>query len=362
MLADYLDANSVVAPSRGGEPIQCIESTTMSLILSRTQVKEIYAEARERQWVLPTFNAENLTTVESILDAVYRHGLTLGIRNLPIIIGLTNTYDPRPQSVLFTTTKKWELGLRLFVKTVEVLASQDSPYKDLRVMIHLDHVQWDSDIRLLGWDMGQFSSVMYDASTLPLEENINRTADFVEKFHDTILIEGACDEISSAAGTHNDHLTTPEEAETYFRKTGVDVLVANLGTEHRASKASLRYEGALAREISKRIGPHLCLHGVSSVAESEIERFFNDGICKVNIWTALERDSAPVLLRAMIENAAKIAGPEQARAMRDEKLLGDGADVSSSRSIEYFTETFRRDIIFRQMTKTIQKYLVALYG
>lgn len=333
----------------------------MSLILNRTQVTEIYAEAHERKWVLPTFNAENLTTQEAILDAVYNHGLTLGIKNLPIIIGITNTYGSRPQSVLYTNTRKWEIGLRLFAKNLEVLTSEDSPYKDLRVMIHLDHIQWDTDSSLLGWDMGQFSSIMFDASTLPLTENIEQTAAFVEKHTNAIVIEGACDEISSAAGVHNDHLTTPDEAETYFHKTGVDVLVANLGTEHRASLSSLQYEGKLAREISKRIGPHLCLHGVSSVAESEISSFFDDGICKVNVWTALERDSAPVLFRSMVENAAKVVGPVKAKQMLDQHLLGEKADVQSSHSIQYFTTAFRRDIVFHQMKETIQKYLGVLY-
>ncbi len=333
----------------------------MPLILNRTHVLEIYAEARERKWVLPTFNAENLTTVEAILDAVHKHGRTLGIHDLPIIVGITNTYSSRPQAVLYTHTRQWNVGLRLFAKDLEVLTSSDSPYRDLRVMIHLDHVQWDTDSVLLQWDMRQFSSIMFDATTLPLDENIRRTAAFVEHHKDAIVIEGACDEISSAAEGHNDHLTTPEEAELFSRNTGVDILVANLGTEHRAPMSSLRYEDQLARDISGRIGPRLCLHGVSSLAESEIARFFDDGICKVNVWTALERDSAPPLLQSMLENAAKIVGPQKAGELLDRHLLGRNADRESSLSIQYFTSAYRRNIVFHQMMNTIKKYLNVLY-
>ncbi len=50
---------------------------------------------------------------------------------------------------------------------------------------------------------------MFDASTLPLDKNIEKTAAFVEENKNKILIEGACDEISSAGSEKND-LTTPD--------------------------------------------------------------------------------------------------------------------------------------------------------
>ena len=64
-------------------------------------------------------------------------------------------------------------------KNLEVLTSKDSPYKHLKVMIHLNDIEWNSDIQLLKWDMKQFSSIMYDASTLPFEMNIKNTAEFL---------------------------------------------------------------------------------------------------------------------------------------------------------------------------------------
>ena len=332
----------------------------MPTILDRSNVLEVFAEARERKWALPTFNAENLTTLEAILSAVHDYGEKLGISNLPIIIGITNNYVSRPQSVFYTHTKRWYIGLRLFLKALEVLTSADSPYKNLRVMIHLDHIQWNDDVRLLEWDMGQFSSIMYDASTLPFDKNIKHTAEFVEKNKRKILIEGACDEIFEASGTGVNHLTTPEQAERYFRETGVDIVVANLGTEHRASASTLEYNGNLAREISRQIGPRLCLHGTSSVNEEQIANLFADGICKVNIWTALERDSSPILFQKMVENAAKIIGPQKAKEMLAGGLLGAAADCESPASINYYTTTFRQEIVFERMKEILQSYLKLL--
>ena len=333
----------------------------MPLILDRNEVLDVYLEARERKWVIPSFNTENLTTIEAILEAVFRYGKTKNIKSLPIITGITNNYESRPQSVLYTNTRKWNIGLLLFLKNLEVLTSKDSPYKDLKVMIHLDHIQWNTDIQLLKWDMNQFSSIMYDASTLPFEMNIKNTAEFVERNKDNIVIEGACDEIVNVPNGSNNHLTTPEQAEKYFNETAVDIIVANLGTEHRSSTSSLKYEGELARSISKKIGPCLCLHGASSVAEDQISHLFDDGICKVNIWTALERDSSPVLFKRMLENASKIVGPEKAREMQEKGFIGKNIDVESSHSIKYFTSKFRREVVFKQMQEIVLKYLNLLY-
>ncbi len=333
----------------------------MSTIIDRSHVLEVFSEARERKWAIPTFNAENLTTLEAILESVHDYGEKIGVKNLPIIVGITNNYASRPQSVFYSHTKRWDIGLKLFLKSLDVLTSSDSPYKNLRVMIHLDHIQWNDDVRLLEWDMGQFSSIMDNASTLPFDKNIQHTAAFVEKNKNTIVIEGACDEIFEASANGVNHLTTPDQAERYFRETGVDIVVANLGTEHRSSASTLEYNGQVAREISRRIGPRLCLHGTSSVNEEQIAHLFDDGICKVNIWTALERDSAPILFQKMIENAAKIIGPQKAKEMLAQGLLGASADIESQPSIKYYATIFRQDIVFERMKEILQGFLGLLY-
>ncbi len=333
----------------------------MALVLDRNEVLDVYSEARSRRWTIPTFNAENPTTVEAILRAVLDHGETIGAPDLPIIVGITNNYESRAQSTYYTHTRKWDIGLRMFLDDLAALTSRDSPFARLRVMVHLDHTQWDKDHELLEWDMKPFSSIMYDASTLPFEINIRKTAEFVRAQKEKIVIEGACDEITEASGGEAIHLTTPDEAERYFRETGVDIVVANLGTEHRASVSSLKYESDLAREISRRIGTVLCLHGVSSLSEKEISHAFEDGICKLNIWTALERDSTPTLFEEMVRNAARQVGPDKAREMAEAGILGGRADLESQRSIEFFTGTYRRGIIFHRMEEIVRKYLALLY-
>lgn len=330
----------------------------MPLITDRKQVVELYAEASENRWVLPAFNAEDQTSVEAILAAAKEYGDGLGRKDIPIIIGITVNYDHRSQALLYSHARQWELGLKLFMSDLELLASEGSPYGKLRVMVHLDHVQPEFNKDFLHhWDMSQFSSIMYDASSLSLKENTLKTASFVDQNRDLILIEGACDEITSSA----DSFTTPEMAEDYFRGTGVDIIVANLGTEHRADAATLQYRDELARKITQRIGGRLCLHGTSSVSKNNLKELFYDGIRKVNIWTALERDTTPILFSDMIENASKVIGPDLAGEWVRTGLLGNKADQSSSLSIDYFTSNYRQKIIFKEMKKVVTSYLEMWY-
>lgn len=332
----------------------------MGLVLSREKVLRIYGMAAGNGWVLPAFNTENQTTCEAILSGVWEYGQRIGISHLPIIIAVTNNYPHRPQSHYYTRTGNWELGLRLFLDDLKQLTAPGSPFADLQVMIHLDHIQWDADEKLLDWDMSQFSSIMFDASGLPFDLNIQKTAEFVKLNRDRIVIEGACDEIKQNS-SETGELTSPKMAERFYTETGVDILVANLGTEHRASAATRKYFATQARAISKRIGPRLCLHGTSSISDKQLARLFEDGIRKVNIWTSLERESTPVLFQEMVKNASKVLGQEKVKQLIDSKILGSRVRATAAPSVDYFTTTYRQEIIYRSMKEIVIKYVRLWY-
>jgi fructose-bisphosphate aldolase class II len=333
----------------------------MPLITKRDDVLALYRDAACRGWVIPAFGVENLTTIEAVLSATKAHGERIGRADLPITLALTNLYQYRSQTANYTHTRQWEVGLKLFLADVGVLTASPSPFSGLNVMVHLDHVLHDADAALLSWDMAAFSSIMYDASTLPFEENMEATRRFVDERGAEIVIEGACDEIASAGDTKASELTTPERAATYAARTRVDFLVVNLGTEHRASASDLSYDGELARQIRSRVGRRLVLHGGSSVARDRIRTLADDGICKVNVWTALERDSSPALLSDMVQNAAKVAGRQTAKRLAEQGYLGHEADLRSSCDLAYCTTTYRQAIVFEQMKRLVADYLALWY-
>jgi fructose/tagatose bisphosphate aldolase len=332
----------------------------MPLITDREQVREIYTEAETRKWVLPAFNSENLTTSEAILQAVYDFGRKMQVSDLPVIIGITGRYPDRPQSVYYAHNRQWDLGLRLFLRDLQVLTDKDSPYAKLRVMIHLDHIRWDLDAELLTWDMKNFSSIMYDASTLPFGENIIHTARFVEKMGQIIFIEGACDEIGENTFS-GDQTMSAARAQDYYRQTGVDLIVVNLGTEHRAAESKLNYKRDLARKITALIGPRLCLHGSSSVARQNLGQLFADGVRKVNLWTALERESTSILFQDMLSHVTSMAGPDRVKKWINDKLLGEGIETNGVLSAEYFTTTYRQQIVYKAMQQIVKEYLNLWY-
>jgi fructose/tagatose bisphosphate aldolase len=333
----------------------------MPLILERNKVLDVYKRAGQKRWVIPTFNAENLTTTEAILSAALEYSQEIRQSDIPVTIGITNQYSHRSQSVYYTHTRQWDIGLKLFLADLDVLTGKGSPFQDLEVMIHLDHTQWDADKPLLEWDMNKFSMIMYDASSLPFEENIKKTASFVRKHGDKIVIEGACDEIVDATGEERSDLTTPEQAITYLNQTQADYIVANLGTEHRASAADLKYHGDLAKQISRLTGTRLVLHGTSSVGNDQVRNLFDDGIAKVNIWTTLERDSSPVLFEDMVSQASRVIGKKRTQAMINSGLLGEKVNKAAQASLSHYTTTYRQDIVFHEMKKIVLGYLRLWY-
>lgn len=333
----------------------------MALITDRNNVLDVYADAAQRGWVIPAFGVENLTTTEAVLAAAKEYGEKIGVPSVPVTVALTNLYSHRSQTTNYTHTGRWDIGLRLFMADLKILTGPDSPFAKVNVMVHLDHVQHDLDEPLLAWDMGQFSSIMYDASTLPFDLNIQATRRFVEERRHEIVIEGACDEIVDATGEEVSILTTPEKAEEYASKTGADMIVADLGTEHRASAKDLKYHADLARQIKERIGPKIVLHGTSSVPADQVRTLYSDGVCKVNIWTALERDSSPALLEDMVKNAAKVAGPNVAKKLADEGYLGINSDITSKAHLDYFTTVYRQGIVFEQMKRIVRESLELWY-
>ena len=330
----------------------------MPIITGRENVLAVYEDAAKRGWVLPCICSENLTTTEAILSAASEFAKEMGYDRIPITLAITNQYDHRSQSVFYTSTRRWDIGLKLFRSDLEIVSEV---FPNVDVLIHLDHAQHDTDAELLESDLSMYSSVMYDASTLPMEENIAKTKAYVQRKGHELLIEGACDEIVDATGEARCEITDADKCEHYMKETGVDVVVANLGTEHRASGQDLHYYYDAARAIKEKIGPRICLHGTSSVSNDQIGKLFDDGICKVNIWTALERDASPALTEWTVKNAAKCGGPKVEQKLIEEGYLTESSKTGDKSSLQHFTTTARQEIIFEEMKKIVRGYLDLWY-
>lgn len=333
----------------------------MSVICDAGEVRAIYRAAGEKGWVLPCFCTENLTTTEAVLTAAEDYRTAHGLDTLPIILAITCRYDHRSQAVNYTHTRRWDTGLKLFTNDIQTLAAPGGPFERLQVMIHLDHIQHDLDKELLEGDLTSYASILFDASNQPLEENIRKTAAFVKARGHDIVVEGACDEIVDASGGAHNALTTPENARRFREQTGVDLVVCNLGTEHRASGKDLQYHGEISRAIREEIGACIVLHGTSSVPNEQVRRLYADGVCKVNIWTALERDASPGLFAELVRHARRAADEKTVRALIAEGLLTEKADDGGAMHIGYFTTLYRQSYVFEHMRSAVREYLDMWY-
>ncbi|MBI4556237.1 MAG: class II fructose-bisphosphate aldolase [Candidatus Hydrogenedentes bacterium] len=297
----------------------------MALIKDVRQVEELYAEARERGACLACYDVENRRTLEAILRAVHTFGARIGVADLPIIIGFTTHYPDRGQTRWYLDVDDAVLGAQACLQDLQLLLSERSPNRNLRVMLHLDHGQPGPD-DVFFYDpfwLDAFATIMYDGSHYPLEENIEKTACYVETVKGKTLVEGAVDEIAaSGSGQPAVSITEVAQAVRFVQKTGAFLIVPNLGTEHRASAADLKYRSDRAREISAAVGKVLCLHGSSCLQPEQMNRLVEDGIIKVNIWTGMERAGARAVAQFVLEQLGNTLPEADLARLRDAGYLG----------------------------------------
>lgn len=343
----------------------------MPLITDASQAREVLAEARERGAALINLNPERPRGVEACLRAAKAFGEKVGAHDIPFFISLCGVYDHRPQIRLYTSLGDPLYGFDCWISDVEFYTDPDGPFGRLRVMTHLDHGQPDGDAPVLEGRVEKLASVMFDASTLPIEENIERTARYVERFHDRTVVEGAVDEIfESGTGEQKNQITTVEQARRFVERTGCDLIVPNLGTEHRASARELRYHGDRARELAAALGKLVVLHGTSSLSPEDFRRLKDDGIIKVNIWTAIEKAGAQAVARNVLENLGNIFTEDELRELADRGVIGRRyfeadyrAGVCGGRlypKLGQFAEVARRDAWVEGAQKLVEACLADL--
>jgi len=317
------------------------------ILTNAEQVRALLKKMQSAKIAVPCFCSENTYTTEGILTGATKVAESLGLDSVPVYIAVTANYSGRQQLKNYTSLDSIEEGFLAFRSDLERLARDDGPFPKVLVLPNLDHGQPDSDDFLFTGGKGFWACVMYDCSKLPLEENRNRTAEFVKKYRKDYVIEGCVDEIydrgQGPAGPMR--LTQPEQAELFFRETNVDLIVANLGTEHRATKADLKYHSDLARKITSIVGPRVVLHGTSSLSKNDLTSLRRDGIAKVNIWTILETDLAQKMLQFQIKDIGKVLSKEQIQSLVEQGWLGKKAlehSKANNPSLGYMTEVYRR--------------------
>ena len=295
----------------------------MPLVTDYHAVKELYQEAGERGVSMPSFCVEDRETLEAILSSALETGKEIGKDDLPVVPAWTVRYPGRGQMQLITASGDPVLGTNLMLSDLEAFMGPTSPYRKLRVMPHLDHgFPWlDADI--MEKYVNKFASIMCDASERPFDTNIKLTAQYVEQVRGKVLVEGAVDEIFEAGSDQpKNEPTSVEQAERFLNQTGVDILVPNVGTEHRSTATVAQYRSDRASAISSKVGKILCLHGTSSLGTNDLSRLPKDGFVKVNVFTLLAVRGGQAVARTVLNELGNIFDEKELKSLVDAGVLG----------------------------------------
>ena len=152
------------------------------------------------------------------------------------------------------------------------------------------------------------SSVMFDGSTLPYEENVRQTAEVVRVAHALgVSVEAELGSIAgSAAETGAPVDDEPESAFTdpvlaaeFVERTGVDALAISFGNAHGTYQGEPNLDLDLVREIYALVEVPLVMHGASGLADGEYHKIVEAGISKVCYYTAMGKRVAGEIHRQL---------------------------------------------------------------
>jgi ketose-bisphosphate aldolase len=162
-----------------------------------------------------------------------------------------------------------------------------------QIGVHLDHAT-DADEIERCLELG-YSSVMFDGSALPLEENIAATRAVIAAARRTgAWVEAELagiggDEDASAEPTGPGALTDPAAAELFVQATGVDALAVAVGNVHGMAAGPMELDLERLAEIAERLPVPLVLHGASGLPDGQVCEAIRLGVAKINVNTELRR-------------------------------------------------------------------------
>jgi len=229
--------------------------------MSIVTLRELLPSARAQKRAVGAFNIANYETARAVILAAEHE-------KSPVIIQLYMR--------LFNSDKAYDLAGSL----IRMAERCSQP-----VALHLDHGESVEQVEnALKWG---YTSVMFDGSRLPYEENVKLTRRSAELAHAAgASVEG---EIGHVAMGDETALTEPEEAEAFAAATGVDALAVSIGTAHGYYKNEPKLDIDRCRAIAERLPDvPLVLHGGSGTPLDQVRKAIENGIAKINVATEFQ--------------------------------------------------------------------------
>ena len=264
--------------------------------------KEMLEKAREGKYAVGQFNINNLEWTKSVL-------LTAQELQSPVILGVSEGAG------------KYMTGFKTVAAMVEAMMEELNI--TVPVALHLDHGTYDGCYKCI---KAGFSSIMFDGSHYPIEENIEKTRELVKIAHAMGLSLEA--EVGSIGGEEDGVVGAGECADPAECKAiadlGIDFLAAGIGNIH--GKYPANWQGLnfdVLAKVKEAVGDMpLVLHGGTGIPEDMIKKAISLGVAKINVNTECQLSFADAT-RAYIEAGKDLEG----KGFDPRKLLAPGAEA-----------------------------------
>ena len=246
-----------------------------------------------------------LATLKDVLTPAYENGyavgglVTLGWEDMRAYVAAAEA-ENAPVILQAGPSCREHTPLPVLGKMFRFLAENAS----VPVVAHLDHGYTFEDCKI-ALDSG-FTSLMFDGSRKPLQQNIDETAAIAEMAHAAgISCEGEIGFVGYSGGEGSNG-TDPNEAAQFARESGVDAMAISVGNVHLQQDKEGGLDEARIAEIDAATNVPLVIHGGSGVPVEQRQRLARTtNICKFNIGTEL-RMAFGAAMRAAVN-----AGPDR---------------------------------------------------
>lgn len=227
-------------------------------------MKALLKDAQEKNYAVGSFSVANLEMIQGVVKAAEE-------TKSPIILQIAEVrlnHSP----------------LKIIGPAMLAVAKNAS----VPVAVHLDHgttLECIGEALRLG-----FTSVMFDGSHLSFEENIEKSKEVVSMAKPYGAAVEA--EIGCVGGSEDGSVdiamrcTSPDQAEIFAERTGVDALAIAIGNAHGFYKEAPQLRFDILESVRDRVSIPLVLHGGTGISEEDFIRCHQSGIKKINIATA----------------------------------------------------------------------------
>lgn len=228
-------------------------------------LKEVLEIANQRGTAIPHFNIDNIAGIEAVMEAA-------DTENYPVILSIG-------QGAI-------NAGNLWYLADAVQRAANDSK---VPVVLHLDHgVSYEQTVVCL---RAGFTSVMYDGSHHPFEENVRESLAVIRSAH-AVGVSVEC-ELGAIGGVEDgmshDHLNLVDvgEVQRFCAQVDCDALAIGIGNAHGLYKGTPHFDFDRLTACRKLDTPPLVLHGGSGTPDEMLRKAIELGIRKINVATEL---------------------------------------------------------------------------